>query len=52
LPDLLKDEWFICNDIVLIDMGKGKNVANTRTLNAISGQLVAKIWVKMTQLKG
>jgi hypothetical protein len=32
---LLKYEWFICNDIESFNVGKGKNVANTRTLSAI-----------------
>jgi hypothetical protein len=49
LPDLLKDEWFIGNDKGLVNLGKGKNVANTRTLYAIACQLclVGKMWQKI-----
>jgi hypothetical protein len=32
---LLKNEWFIGNDDGLVNLGKGKNVANTRTLCGI-----------------
>jgi hypothetical protein len=35
LPDLLKYNSFIGNDEGLVNLGKGKNVANTRTLSVI-----------------